>query len=271
MEYKITQNYKYLAESGKTSEDALRRLTEITEILRRECPWDREQTHETLRVCMIEEAYEVAEAIDNRDRVNLKEELGDVLLQVLFHSSLESEEGNFDLRDVINDECEKMIRRHPHVFNDEGVKNLDKALEKWENVKVKEHQQSSTSERLKSVPKALPALVRSYKVQKKAADVGFDWDDKKEAFAKISEELGELTEALHRNDSEAIGEELGDVLFSVVNLSRFIEVDPEAALEASVEKFIDRFEKMEDLAGKEGRNFGELTLEEMDKLWDKVK
>ncbi len=264
----MREEYRHLSGTAENSKQALERLTEILRILRKECPWDREQDHRSLRSCMIEEAYEVAEAIDNSDGQNLKEELGDVILQVVFHSLLAEESGEFDLTDVINGECEKMIRRHPHVFNDEGAKDLDKVLEKWENIKVKEHRQDSYAERLRSVPRALPALIRSHKIQKKAADVGFDWDVTDDALEKIVEEAKELKgTATHEERTE----ELGDLLFSVVNVSRFIGVEPEAALEAATDKFVARFKKMEDMAEETGKKLEQMTLGEMDRLWDEAK
>lgn len=267
----IKQEYKKLTEKAESQSQAIDRLVEIIEILRVECPWDREQTHKSLRVCMIEEAYEVAEAIDKDDTANLREELGDVLLQVVFHSSLAKEKNDFNLTDVVNEECEKMIRRHPHVFLGETAKTVDKVLEKWENIKVKEYGDSSCTARLKKVPNALPALIRSCKVQKKAAEVGFDWDDSSGAFAKLAEETEELIEAFNVSDKAAITEELGDLLFSVVNVSRFLGVEPEAALEQATEKFIRRFEHVETESEKSGRSIEDMSLGELNELWEKAK
>ncbi|MEG0392764.1 MAG: nucleoside triphosphate pyrophosphohydrolase [Anaerovoracaceae bacterium] len=250
---------------------AFQRLIEIVDLLRKECPWDREQTHKSLRQCMIEEAYEAAEAIDNEDKANLREELGDVLLQVVFHGALAKEEGDFTLTEVINEECEKMIRRHPHVFLEEKAKSVDKVLEKWENIKVVENGAASCTSRLEKVPKALPALVRSYKVQKKAAQVGFDWQSETEVFEKMDEEAEELRDAYRNSDQSNITEELGDLLFTVVNLSRFLNVEPESALEASTAKFIRRFGAVEAKATAQGHSLEELSLKEMDEIWEEVK
>ena len=177
----VKEKYIHLCEEASDNRSAIDRLYEIVKVLRVQCPWDRVQTHESLRPGMLEEAYETVDAIDNQDMVNLREELGDVLLQVVFHSILGEEASNFDLKDVINEECEKMIRRHPHVFLQENANNtpksIDKVLEKWENIKEKERGETKTASRLAKVPRALPALTRAYKVQKKAAEVGFDWDD----------------------------------------------------------------------------------------------
>ena len=240
----IKEKYIHLCEAASDNRGAIDRLYEIVKILRVECPWDRVQTHESLRPGMLEEAYETVDAINNQDMVNLREELGDVLLQVVFHSILGEEASNFDLKDVINEECEKMIRRHPHVFLQENTNNtpksIDKVLEKWENIKEKERGETKTASRLAKVPRALPALTRAYKVQKKAADVGFDWDDVSGAFDKVREETRELTECCKAEtvDKKALEEELGDLLFSVVNVSRFLGIDPEASLDYTIDKLI---------------------------------
>ncbi len=246
--------------------ETLERLATIVEILRQQCPWDSVQTHETLKSCMIEEAYEAVEAINKKDPENLREELGDVLLQVVFHSNLAHEENCFDLNDVINEECEKMIRRHPHIFLDENVKTIDKALEKWDNMKSKEHQELRYTERLTGVPKALPALIRSSKVQNRAAKIGSDWVDVEGAFDKIREEFQELLKAYSQSDGNQIEEEFGDLLFSMVNASRFLNIDPEESLNQATEKFIKRFDCMEQNASNQGMDLADMTLDEMDKL-----
>ena len=251
--------------------EALERLVEIIGILRKECPWDRTQTHESLTKCMLEEAYEAVDAIQEKDTENLREELGDVLLQVVFHCNLSEEEGDFNLTEVINEECEKMIRRHPHIFLEEQVKTIDKALEKWENVKSNEHGEERYADRLKRVPKALPALLRSSKVQSKASKVGFDWDDALGAFDKLEEEIKELRCAYLNGDTLNMSEEFGDLLFSMVNVSRFLNIDPEESLNDSTAKFIGRFDTMEKIAVERGLDFAELSLEEMDKLWVEAK
>lgn len=272
----MKKEYEYLAETALTSETAIGRLKDIISVLRRKCPWDRKQTHDTLRQCMIEEAYETVEAIETKDRENLKEELGDVLLQVVFHSNLAEEKGDFDLTDVINTECDKMIRRHPHVFLDEtsnnNVKSIDKVLEKWENIKAEEKKNANRTDRLESVPKALPALIRAAKVQKRAADVGFDWNDISGALDKIKEETDEMIEASSKEgNAEHIKEELGDLLFSVVNASRFLKVDAEEALNFATKKFIRRFAYIERESLACGRCLEDMSLAEMDELWEKAK
>ncbi|MCI8631519.1 MAG: nucleoside triphosphate pyrophosphohydrolase [Firmicutes bacterium] len=260
-----------LKKSAGTDEEAFSRLWEIIKILRRECPWDREQTYDSLVPCMLEEAYEAVDAVNKKDMPNLREELGDVMLQVLMNSVIAEENGDFLLISVINDECEKMIRRHPHIFSEENIKSVDKVLEKWENIKGKEKGTMTQTSVLENVPRALPALTRSYKVQKKAADVGFDWDDVSGAFQKIKEETEELLAASVSDNRNAIKDEVGDLLFSVVNAARFLKIDPEQALTGTTEKFIRRFSYVERTALKRGQVLNDMTLEEMDELWDEAK
>lgn len=273
----MKEPYRYLENTAKDSREAIQRLSEIIGILRKECPWDKVQTHESLRPGMLEEAYEAVEAINNGDMENLREELGDVLLQVVFHAHIEEENQNFDLTDVINEECEKMIRRHPHVFLAESennpAKSIDKVLEKWENIKVQEKGTKDVTSRMEKVPKALPALTRAAKIQKKAAESGFDWDDISGAFAKVQEEYREVSECYTEDpsDLDALKEEVGDLLFSVVNIARFLGIDPEAALHYTNNKFIRRFSYIEKAALACGRELEEMSLSEMDKLWNEAK
>ena len=270
------EKYEHLIKSASTDEEAITRLKEIVAILRIECPWDKKQTHETLRSCMIEEAYEVVEAINVQNDENLEEELGDVMLQIVFHSNLAEEKNRFNLTDVINKECEKMIRRHPHVFLQENSNNdinsIDKVLEKWENIKAAEKQTQTAMSRMDSVPRALPALTRATKIQKRAAEVGFDWDDISGALDKVKEETEEVIQADRQKDSsEHIAEELGDLLFAVVNVARFLKVDPEEALDSATRKFIRRFSYVEQQSLACGKQLENMSLEEMDELWDEAK
>ena len=247
-------------------------LRDIIEQLRSEngCPWDKVQTHESLRADMLEEAYEAVDAIDKGDMDNLKEELGDVLMQVVFHSSIEAQKGGFTLDDVIQGICEKMVYRHPHVFGEISVDTAEQVLVNWEALKKKEKHMQTQTDVLKSVPDALPALTRAKKVQKKAADVGFDFYEAGGAMEKVAEEIRELQEAVEQPDGN-IEEEFGDILFALVNVARFLKINPEFALTKATKKFIKRFEYVENSALSEGKQLSTMTLEEMDLLWDQAK
>lgn len=248
-------------------------LLEIMTMLRSPngCPWDREQDHNSIRANFIEETYEVLEAIDNEDIENLREELGDVLLQVVFHTEMEREKGVFDFDDVCHDICHKLIIRHPHVFADVSADTPEEVLKNWEAIKAKTKGIKKASDSMSTVPKHLPALMRARKVQKKAADVGFDWDEAEGAFEKITEETAELREAYESGVEERIEEELGDLLFSVVNVSRFVGKDAEKALASSCDKFVARFRIVEKLAAERGIDMPTAGLEVLDKLWDEAK
>ena len=248
-------------------------LIDIVEILRSPggCPWDIEQDHKSIRRDFLEETYEVIEAINKEDRDGLLEELGDVLLQVVFHTQIEREKNSFDLNDVADGVCKKMIERHPHVFGNVNAETSEQVLENWDVIKKQTKSQKSQTESMLSIPREFPALMRADKVQKKAAKVGFDWDSVEGAFDKVSEELEELKEAVTMGVVENANEELGDLLFSVVNVSRFISVDSEEALTKATDKFIDRFSKVEKMAEEKGINMKETELSELDKLWDEAK
>ena len=246
-------------------------LKRIVSILRAPggCQWDGEQTHQSIRRNFLEEAYEVAEAIDEESTEHLKEELGDVLLQVVFHASIEEDAGRFDLNDVADGVCRKLIYRHPHVFDDVTVGSTDEILSNWEELKKAEKGQSSQADAVDSVARTLPALWRAEKVQKKAAKVGFDWPDVSGAVEKLSEELLEVREAM--NGSGDVAEELGDLLFAAVNTARFLNVDPEMALHAASDKFSARFRKVEETVVNSGRAMEDVSLEELDAIWNQVK
>ena len=239
----------------------------IIELLRSEkgCPWDREQTHESIRRNFLEEAYEVCEAIDENDTEHLKEELGDVLMQVLFHSRIEEEAGHFDINGVADAACKKLIHRHPHVFGNTEVSDSKDVLENWDEIKRRERSQETVSSVMSGVSKSLPSLWRSEKIQKKAAKAGFDWPDVGGALEKIDEELGELKQAVETGVGTC--EELGDLLFAVVNAARFLDIDPETALHGTCEKFIRRFDFIETEAHNRGLSLEKMSLDEMEELY----
>ena len=242
-------------------------FVDIVKRLRKECPWDREQTHESLRRCLLEETYEVLEAIDNSDMDELRKELGDVLLQVVFHSVMAEEKNIFNIEDVISQEMEKLIYRHPHVFGDIKVKGKEEVLTNWESLKMKEGREYV----LDGIPKELPALFKAYRVQEKVAKVGFDWKEQKPVYDKILEEISELKEAIDSDIAEDIEMEFGDVLFAIVNYARFIHINPEDALRKTIDKFSRRFRKIEDFAKENNYELTNMTLEEMDKIWEEAK
>ena len=246
-------------------------LEEIVRILRAPggCPWDAEQTHASIRRNFLEEAYEAVEAIDEGNPEHLKEELGDVLLQVVFHARMEQEAGRFDLNDVADGVCKKLIFRHPHVFGDVNVSGTGEVLSNWEALKRQEKGQATNTDALEAVARSLPALWRAEKVQKKAKKAGFDWPDISGALDKLSEELAELKTAAA--DGTNVEEELGDLLFSAVNVARFLKLDPEEALGKATAKFISRFQKVEAQAVRSGTAMEDMTLAELDKLWEQAK
>ena len=235
------------------------------------CAWDKEQTHASLIPNLLEETYEVIDALESEDIDGIKEELGDVLLQVIFHAQIAKEADHFTMEDVIDGIASKLVYRHPHIFGEAKASTSEEILSNWEQLKKKEKNMTTQTQVLQSVPKVLPALMRAYKVQKKAANVGFDWDDYLPAQAKVYEELKELEQEISRNNPERLEEELGDVLFSVVNLGRFLKINPEFALTKSVEKFINRFRYIEKTALEQGFRLENMTLQEMDKLWEDAK
>lgn len=249
------------------------KFVEILKTLRSDhgCPWDREQTHESLRQNLIEEAYEVIESIDNKDMANLREELGDVLLQVVMHSVIAEEENAFTIVDVIDEVSEKMIRRHPHVFGNVEADTSEEVLKNWDAIKRKEKQEKTLGESMQRIPKALPANIRAEKVQKKAAKVGFDFANYNEALGKVYEELKELETAKTTGNICEIEEEFGDLLFSIVNLSRFLQINTENSLTNATNKFINRFVTIEALAAQKDKQFSELSIDEMNELWEQVK
>lgn len=248
-------------------------LLEIMRLLRAPggCPWDAQQTHMSIRKNLIEETYEVIEAIDKDDKELMTEELGDLLMQVVFHAQMEQEAGNFDFGDVTDGVCKKLIERHPHVFGEVEVSGVGDVLNNWDAIKRRSKGQKKGSEPMLSIPRELPALMRAIKIQQKAAAVGFDWDDVSGAQQKVLEEAKELSEAIESGDKEHISEELGDLLFSAVNVSRFVKCDAEEALTAASDKFIARFIRVEQLARERGIDMESAPLEKLDELWDEAK
>ena len=248
-------------------------LLDIIETLRNPggCPWDREQTHESLKSALLEECYEVIDAIENKDEDALIEELGDVLLQVIFHASIGKEDGYFDIMDVIGGISNKMINRHPHVFGNEKANTSEQVLVNWDEIKKEEKGIKTLTEEMQNIAKSLPATTRAYKVQKKAKKVGFDWDDVNCAMDKVKEELNEIKEVYNCEDKSIIEGEVGDLLFACINVARFLEVDGELALDKTIKKFIKRFSYIENEAIKNNKNLKDMTLEEMDKLWEEAK
>lgn len=243
------------------------RFVEITKRLRKECPWDREQTHESIRHSLIEEAYEVVESIDKSDLNELRKELGDLLLHVVFHANIAEEQNEFTLQEVIDGISEKLIFRHPHIFGDSTVRDADHVKENWEKLKLKEGRESL----MDGVPRELPALLRAHRLQDKASQVGFDWKKKEDAWKKVDEEMRELHQAIEAGAAAEIEGEFGDLLFALVNYSRFIEVNPENALRQTVDKFIKRFRHIERRLKESGKDIHSSTLEEMDALWNEAK
>lgn len=247
------------------------RLQEIVTRLRAPdgCPWDREQTHSSLRSALVEECYEVVEAINREDDPNLQEELGDILLHVVMHSHLANEREAFDFNQVVETVCEKLIRRHPHVFGDSSAEDTQQVLKQWEQIKREEKEGNASI--LAGLPMALPALMRAQNAQKKAARVGFDWESADPVFEKIDEEVAEVREAVAQGDKEAIEDEIGDLLFSVVNLARKLKVDSETALTGATAKFVSRFQAVEAALARDGIKIEEASPEEMNRLWDEHK
>jgi XTP/dITP diphosphohydrolase len=247
---------------------AFERLLVIMDELREKCPWDKKQTIESLRHLTIEETYELADAILEKDMVNIKKELGDLLLHIVFYARIASETNSFDIADVINSLCEKLIHRHPHIYGDVVVENEQQVKENWEKLKLKEGNKSVLS----GVPGSLPALVKASRIQEKARAVGFDWDNKSQVWEKVEEEMAEFKHEVDTNaPKEKMEDEFGDVLFSLINYARFMEINPEDALEKTNKKFINRFQYLESEAAKSGKQLSDMTLAEMDVHWNKAK
>jgi len=235
------------------------------------CPWDRVQTHESIRQNFIEETYEAVEAIDKADYPLLREELGDVLMQVIFHAIMEEEAGRFSFDDVCSEVCQKLIVRHPHVFGDVSADTPEQVLRNWDAIKMRTKSQDKVADSVDDVARSLPALMRAQKVQKRSAKSGMDFKDAREAAAKVPEELGELLEVMESGDKDKLTDELGDLLFSVVNISRFLKIDAEEALTRATDKFAARFRAVEDLAAEQGIDMRTASMSLIDSLWEEVK
>jgi len=253
--------------SRKEQLAAFNRLLDIMDELRENCPWDKKQTLESLRHLTIEETYELADAILDNDLQEIKKELGDVLLHIVFYAKIGSEKKAFDIGDVANSISDKLISRHPHIYGDVKVENEEDVKRNWEQLKLKEGKKSV----LEGVPKSLPAVVKASRIQEKVAGVGFDWEKPEQVWEKVQEELEELNEEIKKGNKENTEKEFGDVLFSMINYARFIDVNPENALEKTNKKFINRFQFLEKIAKKEGKNISEMTFAEMDVYWEKSK
>jgi XTP/dITP diphosphohydrolase len=249
---------------------AFDRLLTIMDELREQCPWDKKQTIESLRHLTIEETYELSDAILENDLPEVKKELGDLMLHLVFYARIASETGAFDIADVLNSVCEKLIRRHPHIYGDVKADTEEQVKQNWEQLKLKEGNKTV----LGGVPKSLPALVKAMRIQEKARGAGFDWEEKKQVWEKVEEEMGEFKQAFNEEATVDSGEaegEFGDLLFSLVNYARFIDINPETALERTNKKFIKRFSYLEEEARKAGKNLRDMTLAEMDVYWEKSK
>lgn len=246
---------------------AFGRLLDIMDDLREKCPWDRKQTTESLRKLTIEETFELSEAILNNDSINIEEELGDILLHIVFYAKIGEEQGNYDIESIIHQVCEKLIRRHPHIYGDITVKDEEEVKANWEKIKLSEGKKSTLS----GVPDGLPSLIKAYRIQEKAKKIGFEWETIPQVWDKVKEELGELDSAIRNDDSENIEEEMGDVLFALINLCRFLKVDPEESIEKSNKKFISRFQWMESYAEKNNLDMETMNLMELDRLWEMAK
>jgi tetrapyrrole methylase family protein/MazG family protein len=247
------------------------KLVDIMTLLRSNygCPWDKVQTSESIKPYLIEETYEVIEAIDEKDPVKMKEELGDLLLQVVFHAQIAKDRGEFDINDVIDKISDKMVSRHPHVFGDAKFETPEEVTKQWQDRKRDEGKLKDSA--LEGVPKELPSLLRAHRLQSRAAKVGFDWAKVEDVFGKLDEELEEFKEALEKKDKKEMEDELGDIFFVLVNISRFVGVNAEEALRKTISKFISRFRYIEMTAADEGRQLSDMTLEEMDALWNEAK
>ena len=249
--------------------EAFGRLLDVLDELRVKCPWDRKQTNESLRPNTIEEVYELCDALMKDDKRNICKELGDVLLHVIFYARIGSETGDFDIKDVCDKLCDKLIFRHPHVFGEVKADTAEKVSENWEQIKLKEKDGNKSV--LSGVPEALPSLIKAYRIQDKARNVGFDWEERGQVWTKVKEEIGEFENEVDKMDKEKAEAEFGDVMFSLINAARLYKINPDNALERTNQKFIRRFNYLEEHTLKEGKNLAGMSLGEMDAIWDEAK
>ncbi len=275
MRYKLNRNDLENIDKTNDSSKLFSILVNIMKKLRSKdgCMWDREQSHDSIKRNLIEETYEAVECIESSDLEGLKEELGDLMLQIVFHSQMASESGEFNINDVMKNIIEKLIRRHPHVFENKILNNCDEILENWEDIKKAERKKSLKKKDsiFVDIPKILPSLHYAYEIQNRASRLGFDWDEIKEVFKKIKEEINEINKELKRGKKDAVAEEIGDTLFSIVNFSRHLDIDCEQCLKNTSKKFIQRFDFMEKYAKENNLDFKKMSLEEKDKLWEIAK
>lgn len=270
-------------DAAQNPQEGIARLIRVLELLRKECPWDRKQTFDSLRTLTVEEVFELSDAVTEKDYSEIQKELGDVLLHIAFYAQLGKEEGRFDFTDVCNGICEKLIRRHPHIFADVQVQSAEDVKKNWEEIKLKEGKKHSV---LSGVPKSLPAMIKAFRIQDKARGVGFDWDNGEQVWEKVGEELGELREEVKKSqemesrhaDADSLAaqkkktlSELGDVFFALINYARFIGINPEDALEHTNRKFIRRFTYMEEQTIQKGKSLHDMSLQEMDRYWEEAK
>jgi len=256
-----------MQENVSSLKESFIKLNTIMDELREKCPWDQKQTIQSLRPMTIEETYELGDAVLKEEWKSIKEELGDLLLHILFYARIAREEKQFTLEEVINGICDKLIIRHPHIYGDTIVQDEEEVKKNWEKIKIKEGKDSVLS----GVPRGLPSLVKATRIQEKVKQVGFEWEHRDQVFEKIQEELQELQEAVKQNNEKAVEEELGDVLFSVVNYARFLKVDADSALDRTNDKFMQRFLSLEKIVQSRGRNLQEMSLPEMDEVWNEIK
>jgi XTP/dITP diphosphohydrolase len=265
-------NFKFSTEKMHTKEQKIQafgRLLDILDELREKCPWDRKQTNESLRANTIEEVYELSEAIIKNDDDNLKKELGDVLLHIVFYAKIGEEKKRFDMKDICDALCEKLIFRHPHVFGEISVDNSEQVEQNWEQIKLKE--KNGNKSVLDGVPASLPSLIKAYRMQDKARNVGFDWTERSQVWDKVREEFSELQQEIDHMNIQEMENEFGDLFFSLINAARLYDINPENALERTNQKFIRRFNYLEENTLKKGRSLKDMTLEEMDEIWDEGK